>query len=310
MNYSEFLSEIRHHMERRYREACVSVRTVLKNNGQCLDGLLILQPDENISPTIYLNSYYTQYLNGLPLDDILEEITIVYENHRLPSRFDLSLFRDFDQIRNQISFRLIGRSANLELLSDIPFLPFLDLAIVFFFTLEHEIIGTSSVLIRNNHLELWNTDTEELFSLAKTNTRSLSGCEIIPMERLLFPDTTEDSFSPSAHTLFVLSSHTRTFGAACLLYEDVLASFSSLLQDDFYVLPSSIHEVLLIPLKKSPPAEALLEMVQDINRTEVSPEDVLSNHLYLYHAREHRLGIVLFTGHYQKETPPLSQTTR
>ena len=117
------------------------------------------------------------------------------------------------------------------------------------------------------------------------------------MEHLIFPDIPKECLSscPTAD-LFVLSNKSRLFGAACLLYEELLSSFADMLQDDFYILPSSIHEVLLLPVKKSPPLSSLLEMVQDINQTEVVPEDVLSNHIYLYQSRENRLGIVLLAG--------------
>ena len=300
MSYSEFLSQICHIMKNQYPAASISIQPVLKNNGQRLDGLLILQPGENIAPSIYLNSYYTEYLNGELLGDILDDIKSIYETHRIPVPFDISIFQNFENIQKKIFFRLINQASNLELLSDIPYLPFLDLAVVYFLTLENETIGSTTALIHNKHLELWHTTKEELFTLARVNTRTLSGYEILPMERLLFPETKpETPFpSPTAHTLFVLSSHARTFGAACLLYEDVLASFADEIQDDFYILPSSIHEVLLIPAKKSPPAKALQEMVEDINETEVAPEDILSNQIYFYRAAEHCLRIVLFTGYY------------
>ncbi|MCI8505178.1 MAG: hypothetical protein HFI67_03190 [Lachnospiraceae bacterium] len=298
MNYSDFLSKICRDMEKRYTKASVSIQPVLKNNSRRLDGLLILQPGENIAPTIYLNPYYTRYRQGSSLNDLLDEIADIYEAHRFPSLFDLSLLHDFNRVRDRICFRLINRASNLELLADIPYFPFLDLAIVFFFTLEDEIIGSSTVLIHNSHLALWGTTKEALFSLAKTNTPTLSGHELVPMERLIFPDVQKECLSSHSTTdLFVLSNKNRLFGAACLLYKDLLPSFADMLRDDFYVLPSSIHEVLLLPVKKSPPPNSLLEMVQDINRTEVGPEDVLSDHIYLYQARENRLGIVLLAGY-------------
>lgn len=297
MNYSEFLSTICSHMKNRYMDASVSIHPVLKNNNKRLDGLLILQPGENIAPTIYLNSYYTRYRKGTSLDRLFEEIASLYEKHRFPSLFDLSLLRDFERIRNRISFRLINRASNPELLADIPYLPFLDLAIVFFFTLEDEIIGNSTVLIHNSHLNLWEITAKELFRLAQTNSRFLTGYEIIPMERLLFPDAKKETLPPSsASEIFVLSNRTRVFGAACLLYDDILASFAGMLQDDFYVLPSSIHEVLLLPVKHSPSPNSLLEMVREVNEQEVAPEDILSNQVYLYRAKDRQLGIALAAG--------------
>ena len=70
------------------------------------------------------------------------------------------------------------------------------------------------------------------------------------------------------------------------------------------MLPSSIHEVLLLPVKTSPSPRSLLDMVREINQNDVAPEDVLSNHIYLYRSAERRLGIVLLTGYYETKHCP------
>ncbi|MDI9241805.1 DUF5688 family protein [Fusibacillus kribbianus] len=298
MNYSEFLSAVRNNMEDRYKNgASVLIHPVLKNNGLRLDGLLILQPGENISPTIYLNPYYDRYLSGTGLEDILDDIEAAYEEHHYPMNFNTSLFRDFSYVRDKISFRLINRASNMALLSDIPFLPFLDLAVVFYFHLEHEFFGSSTVLIHKEHMALWDTDCEELYTLACANTRSLTGCELFPMETLIrsFLDPSDQFPLKNLSSLYVLTNKSQIFGAACLLYEDVLADFARVCEDDFYVLPSSVHEVLLLPVKKSPPVSSLLDMVHEINRTEVPIQDVLSDQIYLYRCAVGKLGLVLLT---------------
>lgn len=310
MNYPDFLSQICHLMEDRMgSQATVSVRQVLKNNSLHLDGLLILHPGENIAPTIYLNNYYKEYINGMPISEIVREIGEIYESHRCPASFDVAMFQDFERIRPKIAFRLINRASNLELLEDIPYLPFLDLAIVFYFTLENDFIGSSTALVHKKHMELWETTPEELYSLAYTNTRSLFGCKIQLMEQIIREMLGREKNSESRlrkepmDFIYILSNYQRIFGSACILYSDVLKQFSEEIQDDFYILPSSIHETILIPYKKSPSPDKLQEMVHSINLTEVPPEEFLSDNVYLYHADNDQLGIVFFPSIQPKDVP-------
>lgn len=311
MNYSDFLSQIRQQMAMQMGgQASVSIQPVLKNNNLRLDGLLILNPGENIAPTIYLNNYYKEYLDGTPMQDIVREIGQVYETHRCPAVFDTDLFRDFRRVKNSIAFRVINHGANTELLEDLPHIHFLDLAVVFYFTIENDFIGSSTALIHNKHMELWDTSADELYSLAYTNTRSRSGCRLSPMGQVLLelagqislPDADMSGFIPEitpADSICILSNNDRIFGASCLLYQDILDAFASHIKDDFYIIPSSIHEVILLPRRTSPSPLSLQNMVREINCTEVAPEEILSDNIYIYHAESHKLGLVfLSSGEY------------
>ncbi|HIZ43191.1 MAG TPA: hypothetical protein H9672_00480 [Firmicutes bacterium] len=288
MNYSDFLSQIRCMVQSHMgSQAAVSIQPVLKNNNLRLDGLLILNPGENISPTIYLNHYYEEYLDGTSMQDIIKDIELVYETHRCPAAFDTDIFRDFRRIRHKIAFRLINLEANPDLLADLPHIPFLDLAIVFYFTIENDFIGSSTALIHNNHMELWKTSPEELYSLALQNTRSLFGCEIRPMEQLIREMTGQSLPLPSGSRrnsdfLYVLTNRDRIYGASCILYRDILEQFAKQVESSFYILPSSIHEVILISAERSPSPQSLQQMVHEINQTELAAEEILSDNVYLY----------------------------
>ncbi len=85
--------------------------------------------------------------------------------------------------------------------------------------------------------------------------------------------------------MYVLSNKMRNYGAACIVYPHILEMIWNILQTDYYVLPSSVHEVIITPCHKSITCEELDEMIQDINATQIDAEEVLSGHAYLY---EHR----------------------
>ena len=82
--------------------------------------------------------------------------------------------------------------------------------------------------------------------------------------------------------MYVLSNKFRNYGAACIAYPNVLEMIGQILKKDYYILPSSVHEVIIVPYSEIYVCSKLDEMVREINSTQVEEEDVLSNHVYLY----------------------------
>ncbi len=295
MAYSDFLSLVTAYSQAHLEgNPSVTIRPVLKNNGLKLDSLLILYPGENISPTIYLDPYYEAYRDGAPLEDILREILDFYRAHRCPENFDLAPLEDFRLARDQVLVRLVSRTSNQELLADLPHIPFLDLAILFCLNIQDELLGASAVLVCRRHLEMWDTSPQELYPLALANTRRECGFLLAPLAEAA-GGSAGNALPPAAASIHVLTNRTRAFGAACLLYEDVLRDFSAQ-YGSFYVLPSSVHETILVPKSFGASPVSLLDMIHQVNETEVAREDVLSDHLYYYRAEEKKLGLVLSPG--------------
>ena len=289
MNYEEFLDRVRTMAEHRTGgEAQVTIRPILKNNNLRLDGLLILYPGENISPALYLNQYYARYLGGIPMEMILDEIFATYESCRCPDRFDLDQLRDFDSLKKHLSVRLINRSANEALLQTVPYIPFLDLAAVFSLTIDTGSLGTSTIQVRNEYLEFWDVDTEVLYRTALENLRSQDAPAFFPLSSLAVSFGGEQILS----TVYVLTNQTKLYGAAFLLSKRTLTAFAER-HGDFYILPSSVHEVILVPCSTGFSPASLLGMLRDVNRTDLETEDILSDNLYVYRRKEHSLGLLL-----------------
>ena len=78
-------------------------------------------------------------------------------------------------------------------------------------------------------------------------------------------------------------------GAACMFYPGVLEDFGKKLGRDFYLLPSSVHEVILVPADETVSKEALWEIVTDINRTQVAEEEILADSVYYYDRKKDRI---------------------
>ena len=92
--------------------------------------------------------------------------------------------------------------------------------------------------------------------------------------------------------MYVLSSRNRIDGAACILYPTLLADICDSLQSSFYIIPSSIHEVLVLPSDSTDDSAKIREMIKEINDTQVAAEEILSYSLYFYNRDGNRLYIV------------------
>lgn len=302
MVYRTFLMQVSAHIQKSLGEGCrVQLIQVQKNNGLILDGLCIEGQNTSCSPTIYLNSYYLEYQKGIPLETICLFILEAYKSHTVaPAISDID-FSNFLSLKNQIVYRLINSASNQALLKEIPHVRFLDLAIVFCIYLSPDSPGKMTALIRNSHLKTWNISSEDLFSLAMVNTprllppsiRSLTsvmeeiltGCSDDIPQPLVSSDSSEESSDREdlyETPLYVLTNQLGIYGASCLLYSRPLKNFADSRKTDIIILPSSIHEVLLISDRPDIDYEALSQMVMEINLSDVPLEDRLSNQVYRY----------------------------
>ena len=130
---------------------------------------------------------------------------------------------------------------------------------------------------------------ETLHQTAFSNIKTLLPAELKTMN-VVIHELLEEPFDESEEDcMYVLTNPIRTFGAACILYEGVLEDIGNQLNENFYILPSSIHEVIIVPESKSPNRVELEEMIHEINETQVAVEEVLSDKAYYYSRKEKRL---------------------
>ena len=285
MNFEEFEKDIIEIISKRYSGYNVTVQEVVKNNNCHLRGLNILATDSNVSPTIYINHYYEQYTYGREIGDIIEEIVSIYEDNRV-GNIDISFFTDYSRIKDKITVKLVNYEQNIELLQEVPHRRFLDLAIVLNCLVDMDGKENASILIRDCHLDYWNISLDDIFKLAIFNTRQLLGIEVEDILKILGEMIeSEPSFCEMSFPMLVLTNRYRLNGATCILYADILKNIANERDCDFYILPSSIHEVILVPAYDFVSCNELMETVKSVNKTVVSENEVLSDHVY-YFSRE------------------------
>lgn len=297
MNYENFIAEVKSRVECLCPEACVAIEKVVKNNSLTLDGIVIRREGECLTPTIYLNGMYGEYHSGKTLDDIVEEIISIDKNQRMKCDVDPDYFCNFEQVKGNIYAKLINYEKNEELLKRLPYRKFLDLAIIYYGVFDGFSDGVGMWNITNDVLKGYSIDEEVLYQNAMNNTikeqpyfiktmMELLG-EIMPEEEYLqYVD--EDMVVERRSPMYVMSNEDKIFGAITVLYPGVLNGFYEK-HGDFYVLPSSVHEVILIPVSEGIEEKELQSMVVEVNRTALKPEEFLSDNVYIYEGDKNKL---------------------
>lgn len=271
----------------------VTLKDISKNNGVTLSGMIITAEGQNIAPTIYLDSFHEAYEGGVSLDCIVEKILEVYRTDTPSQSIDMEFFRDFEKVKDRICYKLISREKNEELLSQIPHKEFLDLEICFYYAYQGEALGNGSILIFNTHLEMWDTSVEELFALAQENTPAIFPWECKTIQEVLrdIVKTEEKEESDIGGPMKILGNSAHIYGAACILYPGVLEEIAQKEGRDFYILPSSVHEVILLKAGDREDPLLLKEMIREVNDTQVAPEEILSYQLYYFEHADNNIRI-------------------
>lgn len=262
-------------------EMVVEIQEVTKVNLS-LEGLTIRKQGENIAPTIYLNQYFNQFNDGRAMDDIVQDIIKVYENNQPKNIMDVFKtedFYDFEKMKEKIVLKVINTERNLDLLEQVPHLDMegLGLSVVFYVSL---MTGEQSagILIKNEHLKLWEKTVSDLLTVAEVNTNRMHAFTIKSMNEVLSGmfGFEEDLIPDDVPALYVLADENKTFGASQLYLKDKIREFAEKNNCDVYILPSSVHELLLLRAD-FPNLEPsyLKEMVCEVNATQVSDADFL-----------------------------------
>ena len=275
---------VKEELGRKYK---AEVKEVRKNNGILLHGLLISSKEQNVVPTIYLESFWEAYESGLSFEEVIRRLLCVYQRDTPQGIVDMEFFRHYEKVKDRVCFRLIGRSGNEELLKEIPYIEFLDMAVCFYYAYQGEGLGDGSILIYHSHIKMWGVCTEDLFRQAQVNTPKLFPCECTALDEVLKEITGDDLFDrepsmPEPFPMKVLSNRQKVHGASSILYPGVLERLAANEGCNFYILPSSIHEVLLLPDKEEISADELKQMIFVVNSTQIAPDEVLTDSLYYY----------------------------
>lgn len=291
MSENEFLLKVKSILQGKLgNQIQIKLQEVRKNNNVQHCGLIIQKPDSNIAPTIYMGAFYEMYQKGENMDSIVDRILQVYYQGEVKKPIDMDFFKDFEQVKDRIVYRVINAERNKELLKEIPHILFLDLAICFYYAFWNEELGDGMILVYNSHMKMWKTNHQELMKYAQENTKKLYPALFISLDAVIRENgSLIREELPEPVSFCVLTNKQKHQGATCILYPGVLENIADKFKSSFYLLPSSIHEVILIKDAGQEDNEFLHELIADANETQLTEDEILSDYPYYYNKSEKRL---------------------
>lgn len=301
MDYKEFVCAVEREMNVRLEgKAKASRQIVVKNNHTEKEGIVVESDGDNLTPTIYLDGFYEAYRKGVEFSRVVDNVELFYEKVCRKESWSRGAILDFEGVKNQIVFRVIGTAANREFLKGVPHKEVLDLSIVFYIMIEMEKDGEASMPVMWEHLRRWGIKESELFSLAMKNTTELLPPCLYNIDQVIAGLASPDGFWMNMDNLleeeesrpdkmYVLTNKTQKNGAACMFYPNVLKQVGDVLRQDYYLIPSSVHEMIVFPVSSGVNYKNLNEMIVQVNQDQVQPEEVLSDHAYFCRFQSHVL---------------------
>lgn len=285
--FKEFLPE-------KYQNAQVEIRPVDKVN-RTLDGLSIRVNElgMNISPTIYVNHMYEDYVTTENLNATLERAAEGFmKAMEQKESINVSELTNAECAKDKIVFQLINTEQNKEMLANMPHREFKDLSVIYRMVVKIDGEGIATTPVHNGLADTLGFTEEQMFKLAAENTKRLLPPVIKSMNDVMRDIFMKDSMPPEIadmmlgemapeQQMYVISNNKGINGAVSMLYEDGLHDLAEKLGSDLYIMPSSIHEVIAVSTDLGNPNE-LAAMVAEINMDQVALDERLSNQVYHY----------------------------
>jgi hypothetical protein len=300
MNYQNFKTQLLGLVQEEISEVIseeivVSFEKIPKNNGVFLDGMVFSKNGDNASPIIYMEEYYEFWKKGVGFEQLVEKILWNYGHYGPKMRMPSDFFRDYDKIKSHIFYKMINYEKNREQLKNMPHVRTLDLAMVFYYRVEN-VEPPASIAIQNSHLKMWKITMDELVENARKYTCLYLPAEFLTMAQLAGIeeedlDRMEGSVGAKRLPMYILTNKERQLGAGAMFYPGMLEQAEKLLGGTFFVLPSSIHECILVPQMDGYSQNELTAMVTEINEDHVDPREVLSDQAYYYLKEDKKLHI-------------------
>lgn len=284
---------IKNYLPKDYKNAEVLIQETIKNNDEKLTGLLVKKPEQNIGLRIYIDNYYKEHLEGADFEEIIKGIANDIVSCEIPN-FDVKQIYDYENIKSKLKIQLCDPELNSNNIKDKPFTQVGDLAALYKVNVFSDERGQGIMPVTSQMLDVWKVDVHKLHQDALNSPIENKYClhrmediigELVELssytENLL--EKTRSEISPDEDRMYVLTNNTRTDGASALINEKVMKKVGELI-GSCYVIPSSIHECILIPDDGMMKAEELEKMIGEVNLQELLPNEILSYKAQYYDA--------------------------
>ena len=303
MNFEEFINTIKDtikdYLPEEYKDAEVNLLEN-RNLNTHYTGLTVTRKGDTLAPTINLNALFENYGQQTEnnLASVMEEVTSVIQH--TPGKFDIGRVMDYDRVKKNLFMKLSAAEKNADVLEHTPHITKEDLALTFHIMLDQGEKGTATTMITDKMMDAYGVDLEKLYQDALHNSPVIAPAQIENMGEVLERMMLEDMKAAGApaeviqemekdlqetsrdNPMTVITNNRSTDGAAAIFYPGVMDQVGERLNGDYFILPSSVHEILVVPDDGNISFRELTDMVKEVNRTQVAPEDRLTDQVYHY----------------------------
>ena len=293
MNRKEFYEyvkdNVKEYLPESYKDAEITLQEVEKNNGLKLTGITIPNGDQRIVPRVYLDSFYLEYVIGKDVDSCVGDVVDMYIEAQDKAEFikmGVPDIFDYEKMKEKLQVRICDQEWNEERLTDKVVTEHGDFAAYYAINLKENEEGVGSIPVTISMMNEWGVSVEQIQADAMTADRK-RGATLMDMNEIIksmiFGEEPENLLNEKMdmeameNPMFCLTNKAKMNGASLLLQEDIRKQIGECLGSDYFVIPSSIHEVLILPDNGIFQVPELNAMVQEVNETQVERQEQLSD---------------------------------
>ncbi len=275
---------------------CVMHKTVLKNNSVEYNGIVINDDKEKIAPVFYVEFFYREWRNGRPLEDIAGEIVSLFGEYKKNAENCIENVIDFKNFEQNVTVRLVNYEKNEKVLENALFDRVgEDLAVTYHYV---SFCGDEMFSVRLNEsiCKMLNIPPETIKEKALENTMRIFPPDFKKLNSLIAEVMHKNGFSAESifrggsaffeYTekipMYVLTNQRNLNGATSIIYKDILNRIAKVVGERYYILPSSINEVIIVPDNDMFKTDDLMDMVRSVNKECVASNEILSDRVYHY----------------------------
>lgn len=283
--------QIKEYLPEHLQEGECRIVEITKNNNTRLVGLNFQVEENAVAPVIYMEPFYNKARQGEPMERIMEGIAVcIEESVKVQVGMKVKNVGDYRSIADSLTVAVVNTRANAAMLSEMPHEEIEDLSLICRITLLMETDGVNgSIRVTNDRLAEWGVTKEEVFKKAKENTLRDFPPELYSLENISKGSDMDENFlqegkelPESAFPMYVLSNRQKDHGAAAVAFPQILERVDGLFSEGCYLLPSSVHEFIVVPKSEDASPQELGRLVRGVNKSHVSKQEILSDRVYEY----------------------------
>lgn len=299
MSYATFVSFIKEHLPEMLDSEYEATFNVVRKTNYITDSVIVdlkgVPKTNRVIPAVDLYKMYEDYSNGRPMDNILNCIVSLQGEAVKQQEFpyDIKEVCSSEYIRENTVPVLISQAANKDITDLYVTKPILDMYILLRVYIGEKDGQLASFILSKEMCDKAGINIDDkLFESAINNSERLLPASIASLDEIVKQFRGRVPERNALFTAYVVSNVAHVSGAAAILYRDVLKNISVAEGGvNLYILPSSVHECIVVPVDTDVPPDALRAMVVEINATQISPSEKLTDQVYFYDTNTNEISI-------------------